>query len=330
VLEQFDVARGAVAAVSPDGRLQGFGAASLGPRRVPSSAAASLAASQTAQGSAVPAQSVVAVDLDGAAANLTAGAPPPAANRTVSYVTGPLGQAPASPFGGPRDNAPAEYRLDANNNLIGFVGPYPVRGGPSINAAFALGSAANANVGFDSVTMLRWGRWALGTVGITLPGNVDASQDMTRQSLHWISGPQNGVPTMPITGSATYRLVGATSPTDNLGNVGALGSATFAADFTNLTVVSTLNLNIGGSPWIAAGNGLIGARQNPAGPAHTFGGSYVVTAAGAAGAGFFNGFFTAPGSRNPSFPGGAGLTYALQDANGGTQVSGAAIFGDPN
>ena len=48
------------------------------------------------------------------------------------------------------------------------------------------------------------------------------------------------------------------------------------------------------------------------------------------GDGQFSGFFSEPGpASNPDFPGGAGLTYSLQDLGSNIQVSGAAAFGDP-
>jgi hypothetical protein len=134
---------------------------------------------------------------------------------------------------------------------------------------------------------------------------------------------------MPVTGSATYTLLGGTSPTDTLGNTGVLGSATFFADFTNMRVDSTLAIDIAGSSWTASGQGNIGAAAQL--PAHLFGGFYNVVVDGVTGgAGTFTGFFSEPGpTSDPGFPGGVGLSYSLQDAQGVTTVSGAAAFGNP-
>jgi hypothetical protein len=47
------------------------------------------------------------------------------------------------------------------------------------------------------------------------------------------------------------------------------------------------------------------------------------------GSGDFSGFFSEPGNTSdPSFPGGVGLTYSLDDGQG-TTVSGAAALGSP-
>ena len=46
--------------------------------------------------------------------------------------------------------------------------------------------------------------------------------------------------------------------------------------------------------------------------------------------GVFSGFFSEPGNTSdPNIPGGVGLTYSIQDAQGTTTVSGAAAFGNP-
>ena len=278
-------------------------------------------------GSADPAQPTVATDADGNPVDLTAGITPQPDPRSISYSTGPLG---AAPFSSTQDEAPGEYQLAADNTLIGFVGQYPGPVGPE-PTTFALGTSANVESGFDRVTMMRWGRWAGGTAAITLSTGVDASQDLGTQSIHWISGPQFSTPpAMPQVGSATYSLLGATTPTDNLGNVGVIGGATFNADFLNASVTSTLNLDIAGSTWTANGAGMMG-RAIPGTPDHQFTGNYGVVAIDgvANGSGVFSGFFSEPGAADPSLPGGAGLTFGLQDVNGGIQVSGAAVFGNP-
>lgn len=353
MLDEFDVALADPSgrAQSPDPRTQGFAAAGFSGRRAAPTASAALAQGQSTGGggtggggggtgstnpgagpaTGVPAQSITAVDIDGVPFDLTAGTNPVPLNRSMTYVTGPLGAPPSPPFGATRENTPAEYGLDAGNNLVSFVGPYPSPTGPPTLAQFDVGTAANVDTGFDSLTMLRWGRWTGGTVAITLPGGVDASQDMRSQSLHWITGPQGSPPVMPTTGTASYTLVGATSPTDNLGNVGVLGNATFAADFTNMSVTNTVDLTIAGSQWTATGTAPIGGT-NPPMPAHVFGGPYaIVTIDGtASGSGSFTGFFSEPGSSDPNLPGGAGVSYSLSDMTQSVQVSGALAFGNPN
>jgi hypothetical protein len=220
--------------------------------------------------------------------------------------------------------------LDTAKNLIGFDSSVPTRNGP-IPAAYGIGTSSNVDTGFDSITVLRWGRWSGGAADITVVGTPTSSLDLGSQSLHWVSGPDSGIPAaMPITGVASYSLVGNTNPTDNLGNVGVLGSATFTADFTRQFVTSSLSLDINNSNWTATGTGNMGGATGL--PAHLFEGPYnsVVIDGVASGNGVFSGFFSDPGNTSdPSFPGGVGMTYSLQDMTGTTEVSGALVFGNP-
>jgi hypothetical protein len=230
------------------------------------------------------------------------------------------------------DNDPTQYQLDAANNLTGFVSSLPSRAVPIV-ATYSIGSSTNVDTGFDSMTVMRWGRWSGGTAEIAVAGAPAANLDLANQSLHWVSGPDSGIPTaMPITGVANYSLIGNTNPTDNLGNVGVLGSATFTADFTNQIVDSTLSIDINNSTWTATGTGNIGAASQSGLPAHMFDGIYdSVDIDGVAGGnGLFSGFFSEPGNTSdPSFPGGVGMTYSLQDQSATTEVSGALVFGNP-
>jgi hypothetical protein len=317
-----------------DGSRTGFNAR-FSIRRVPESSSAQPKSTESDDGddsTEPPEQAIIGTDPDGTPVDITPGDVQPRGNRTISFSTGPLGAIDTF-FSGSQDNAPGEFQLDAGNNVIGFIGPYPGRA-MTDPALFDIGSSANVETGFDSVTVLRWGRWSGGTASITLAGGLDASQDLTTQSIHWISGPENGAPpAMPVTGVANYTLVGNTSPTDNLGNVGILGNATFSADFTNQIVNSTLALDIAGANWTASGNGTIGAQAGL--PSHLFNGIYNnVAITGATGtiigAGVFSGFFSEPGpTSDPAYPGGAGVTYSLSDPQSGTAVSGALAFGNP-
>jgi hypothetical protein len=280
--------------------------------------------------SSSPAQSIIGTDEAGNVIDLTPGAAPDPANRTVTFSTGPLGAA-STIFSGVLDNQPGQYQLDGNGDLSGFENWYPAPTGADI-AGFDIGSSTNVETGFDALTVMRWGRWAGGSVTVTLSDGSNANQDLGNQSLHWVSSPDWATPTaMPINGVATYTLIGSTAPTDNLGNTGVLGNATFQADFTNMRVDSTLDLNINGSAWSAAGQGNIGAAgQLPA--AHLFQGSFGSVAIDGigGGTGVFSGFFSEPGpSSDPAYPGGVGMTYSLQDMGGSTSVSGAAVFGNP-
>ena len=319
-----------------DGSTTGFNA-TLGTRRAPPTSSAASSDGESSEdpnnddGSAeTPKIPTIATDPDGTPVNLTPGTQPdPRGNRTISFSTGPLGAAD-SVWAATLDNAPTEFSLDIGNNLTGFAGLYPIQRAIPGVADFGINSSANVETGFDSMTVMRWGRWSGGAAGVTLSDGSTPNQDLSNQSLHWISGPEMAAPSMPVSGTATYALIGSTSPTDNLGNVGTLGSASFVADFTNLRVDSVLQLDIIGSSWIATGVGNIGSAAGL--PAHLFQGLYgsVVVDGVTGGSGLFSGFFAQPGATsNPLFPGGVGLTYSLIDAQGTASISGAAVFGNP-
>jgi len=321
-----------------DGVPSGFDAA-LGTRRAPDTSAAPSSSAQPGEDdsekSDAPAQSIQGTDDVGNQIDLTPGNLPDPRNRSNSWSGGPLGQADAI-FSGVGDNVEGQYQFDGNNNLTGFDNLYPAsRTGPPDPASFDIGTAANVDAGTDALTFMRWGRWSGGTASIILADGTDVSQDLGNQSLHWIASPEWAAPpVMPVSGTGNYTLIGSTSPTDGQGNVGVLGDATFQADFTSMLVTSTLLININGFTWTADGNGGIGAQAGL--PAHLFQGLYgnvtITDAVGNmfTGDGQFSGFFSDPGpTSDPSFPGGAGLTYSLQDQGSNVQVSGAAAFGDP-
>ena len=320
----------------PDGSGTGFNS-KLSIRRAPESSSAEFDSTNQGDGSDTsrepPEQSIIGIDPDGTPTDITPGDVQPRGNRTISFSTGPLGAIDTF-FSGVQDNAPGEFQLDPGNNVVGFNGPYPGRA-PTDPAVFDIGSSVIVEPGFDSATVLRWGRWSGGIANITLTGGIDASQDLSNQSLHWISGPESAAPpVMPINGVANYTLIGNTSPTDSLGNVGLLGAATFSADFTNQTVMSTIMLSINSAVWDASGSGSIGGVPGSVLLPHLFAGTYsnvtITNPLGTfTGMGVFSGFFSEPGpTSDPTFPGGVGMTYSLLDP-GGTAVSGALAFGNP-
>jgi len=229
-----------------------------------------------------------------------------------------------------QENTAAEYSLDANFNLSRFTARFPVD--PPEPAFYAIGTSTLAQSGVDAVTMMRWGRWSGGAAVITTQvSNQTFSQDLTQESLHWIeSGNAQNPPAIPTTGTATYTLVGGTSPTDNAGNVGVLNSATFDANFTTQLVNASLDLTISGQNWVASGEGPIGAQANL--PAHQFFGSLVgqVNPTQNPIQGAFTGFFSGPGGTVPGVPGGAGFTYILLDQLGTLNpITGAVVFRGP-
>jgi len=241
--------------------------------------------------------------------------PAPNAVRLVAHATGPMQT--ASTFTGAGVNNIPPMVLDGSGALVAFRGNTP-----SGVADHGIGTAANADLGFAPDTALRWGRWAGGQAQVG-----QSALDLAHQSLHWIiSAEGTSVPAMPITGTASYRLVGNTNPTDNFGHVGFLGSASLSANFTDRTVTNSLGLGINNQIWAATGSGNLIVVNGVVSP--LFAGNYttvIVNDVTAGNNGSFTGFFTSPGSAG--VPAGAGLSYSLN--SGGVTVSGVAAFGKP-
>jgi len=145
-----------------------------------------------------------------------------------------------------------------------------------------------------------------------------------------MTAPQTGPVSLPISGTANYVLVGNTSPTDNFGNVGTLGSATFNADFGAQTVSSSVGLTVNSQTWSASVTntpilrGTFIFAQKLLGGGGTPTPLNVTSSLGTNTAGTLIGGFTGTSGQ------GAGLAYSL-NVNGasGTTVSGVAAFRRP-
>lgn len=213
-------------------------------------------------------------------------------------------------------------------------GIYPVMG--DLSARFSVESARILEGGYDVETGTRWGRYADGFVAVLdrIDGSVIDALNVTAQSAHFVMSAVNAGPvTLPVSGTASYALMGNTSPTDNFGNVGVLGNATLAVDFGNQRVASSLNLSIAGSQWVASTPALDGTA---AGGVPIQKGMYFEAAKALNGAG--NLAVTVNG--NPAFTAGAlrggffgqtgqaaAVGYALHNAvEVPTTVSGVAVF----
>ena len=140
-------------------------------------------------------------------------------------------------------NRPEEVVVDLQGRVTAFTAPYASFGG---HQAYSIGTATVSQFGIDLDTGLVWGRWS-GGVAIVNAGGQQRPIDLSGGSLHYIfSGQQNGPVSLPLTGTATYDVIGSTSPTDQSGHTGTLGSATLAANFTNRTVNTNVNVSIAG------------------------------------------------------------------------------------
>ena len=93
--------------------------------------------------------------------------------------------------------------------------------------------------GGDSISMGRWEGASFGFFGPDSAAPISGS-------VHWIIAP-SGYPAYfsdVLTGSATYTLAGATSPTNQDNVVGSLGSASLTANFTNRTLSLGLAVSV--------------------------------------------------------------------------------------
>lgn len=145
-------------------------------------------------------------------------------------------------------NRPTEVTADDQGRVTAFTALY-VNGNRLVgHVNYAVGSANIVDNGFDATTGLVWGRWSGGSA--TIGGQ---STNLASSSLHYIFSPtQTGPVSLPLTGTATYDVIGSTHPTDSLGHTGTLNSATLAANFTARTVDATINIGINGQTWNGA------------------------------------------------------------------------------
>jgi len=141
-------------------------------------------------------------------------------------------------------NRPGEVVTDpATGSVTEFAAPYSAFGSYS---TYQRGTASVLDAGTDPDSGMTWGRWSGGEARITRDGQT-ATLNLGSRSLHYIfSGAQSGPVALPLTGTATYDVIGSTRPTDNAGQVGAMNSATLNANFTNRTVDATINVTVGG------------------------------------------------------------------------------------
>ena len=173
--------------------------------------------------------------------------------------------------------APGETKLSglAVVNAFGYAGPpaFPgIASGGSANATFnaggqmtevtvnnttfSLGSGSHADFGTDSI--LTWGRWVgpVSIVGSWCKGTCQNTTYTANQGLHYVVG----MPTasMPLSGSATYNLLGATRPTylDSSQPPGTL-TGSLSVDFQALTVSTNLNVVMIDASYAIRGNSFI-------------------------------------------------------------------------
>lgn len=221
---------------------------------------------------------------------------------------------------------------DAAGNVTRFNASQPFSNGSGIT--LGIGTAIPAGLGTDPVSGISWGRWVGGALSKTdlASGTVTGLQNTTAAgaalSSHWIASPTLvGPVTLPVTGVFNYVPAGGTQPTDSLGGVGTLNSATLSANFTTQTVALGINVTTpNAGNLIASGTG-IPIEQKSMFNASTAGslqgsnpGSLAVTGS-AAGTpqGHIGGAFTGAGGI------GAAMIYGLVSGNG-VIVNGVTAF----
>jgi len=138
-----------------------------------------------------------------------------------------------------------QLRFDGNDfrGYVSYAGS-----GSGIAPGIAGGTPTNGStVNVDGIG-ISMGRWDGATLSLFGAGSGGTSLG----SIHWIVAP-SGYPTYlsdVLTGTAVYNLVGSTSPTNQNGTAGTLGSAQINANFS----ARTLNMNLAVSIPAAGGN----------------------------------------------------------------------------
>ena len=217
---------------------------------------------------------------------------------------------------------PDEVTFDAQNRVISFSSPF---GASASHSTYALGTATVVESGFDPDTGLTWGRWSGGVATVTGASGTSQNLDLTHASLHYIfAGSQSGPVALPLTGTASYTVIGSTTPT-NGATLGTLNSATLNANFTNRTVDASVNLTMAGQTWNGAASGMpiyrdqyFSAYSGSPIPGVPNAAPLVITctpSCGVGASGSFDGFFAGANGQR------AGMMYNL----GGNQ--GAVAFG---
>ncbi|MDP2241836.1 MAG: hypothetical protein Q8K18_16985 [Burkholderiales bacterium] len=154
-------------------------------------------------------------------------------------------------------------------------------GGPTVTNGRTAATAIALESGYDPASGVRWGRWGGGVMnvgdrasanGAVAPpsGTAPATVDLTAQNWHYLMTSSLGGPvTIPTTGTASYTLVGGTSPTaytpgQTLADVGTLGSVNLAVNF-GTQQITTLQVNastpVSGN-WSASNVGNLPILQN--------------------------------------------------------------------
>ena len=167
--------------------------------------------------------------------------------------------------------------------------------------------------------IIAWSRWTNGVTGGSgfLAGRDVGSGKLGEGSLHLIAGTPTSSSDMTNLQigavTATYTLLGGTSPTDQLGNVGTLNSGSLTAFFGTGKVNTSLNIGISSQSYTITGTNMsISGSTFSSSSATAVGGGCSVSCPTD-----INGFFAGSNAAR------AGLVYHFQDSS---FITGAAGF----
>ena len=184
---------------------------------------------------------------------------------------------------------------------------------------FELQSGTHADFGTDGI--LAWGRW-IGTVAVPL-GVSPVTTYSSNQGMHYVVGAPT--PSMPTVGTATYTLLGATSPTYMVDKGVAPGVLTgqLSVSFGGAAPVVGMNLRIampdstiyGVGGTAAISGSMFSGFQDLAGS-----GTVTVSGCSSGCNALVNGFFSGATAER------AGLAYHINDPFASKDVVGTAAF----
>ncbi|HUL95385.1 MAG TPA: FecR domain-containing protein [Usitatibacter sp.] len=162
-----------------------------------------------------------------------------------------------SPFGGQATQG--DITADGNNlrSYRSYAG-----NNSGVNPAIIGGTLAESNDYFAEGVTIFMGRYNGASLSLSGPGGGGTP---VAGSLQWIYA-NSGYPTYlsdVLTGGATYTLVAATSPTNQVGTAGTLGSASLSVDFTNRMLGLSANVSIPAAGSNAGGNWRLNASNVP-------------------------------------------------------------------
>ncbi len=246
----------------------------------------------------------------------------------LANTAGPLQMASAGPDGSmPSSEDVADITQNATTGLLTRY--------EYIGEGFVIGSAQGADLGGDA--LITWGRWVNGTPGRERsydPSIVDPGDTIgAEQGRHYVLGQPSA--SLPATGTATYNLLGATSPTfaDGASAAGTVTSATLAVawggrDSSAVALDMALTMPGDGSYRVTtqAGSEMITSAAkflDFATPVSVTAGTGRACNGGSACQATINGFFAGDNGAR------AGLAYRITSGGGpvtGNDILGAAAF----